>query len=66
MGPLILPTRGPVYLDANGFIYSNDTDFRRVEDLPWSFWTTSSQVNVEHLPRAKSKGYLNLFDETLT
>ena len=34
MGPLILPTRGPVYLDANGFIYSNDTDFRRVEDLP--------------------------------
>ena len=22
MGPLILPTRGPVYLDANGFIYS--------------------------------------------
>ena len=22
MGPLTLPTRGPVYLDANGFIYS--------------------------------------------
>ena len=22
MGPLILPTHGPVYLDANGFIYS--------------------------------------------
>ena len=22
MGPLILPTHGPVYLDANGFVYS--------------------------------------------
>ena len=54
MGPLTLPTHGPVYLDANGFIYSVERvePYRTLLDPMWQqarageFDVASSDITV--------------------
>ena len=54
MGPLTLPTHGPVYLDSNGFIYSVERvePYRTLLELMWQqarageFDVASSDITV--------------------
>ena len=54
MGPLTLPTGGPVYLDANGFIYSVERvePYRTLLEPMWQqarageFYVASSDITV--------------------